>query len=42
VASYTELVWSSRDDPDPLLLVLVLAGIDAVAAEKPELSLFYM
>ncbi len=40
VATYVELAWSSPDNLGPLLLVLVRARVDLVAAEKAVSSIF--
>jgi hypothetical protein len=40
VATYVELAWSSRDEPGPILPVLVRARVDVAAAEAALPSIF--
>jgi hypothetical protein len=40
VAAYAELAWLSRDNPEPLLLILVHARVAAATAEKVVSSIF--
>jgi hypothetical protein len=40
VAAFAELAWSSRDEPGPILPVLVRARVDAAAAEAALPSIF--
>jgi hypothetical protein len=40
VVAFVELVWSSRDEPGPVLPILVRARVDAAAAEAALPSVF--
>jgi hypothetical protein len=40
VAAFVELAWSSRDEPGPILPILVRARVDAAAAEAALPSIF--